>query len=261
MARDASDAVSEPVQADRWEAEAADWIAWARTPGHDAYWDYSPRFFEWIVPRPAGWTLEIGCGEGRVARDLSSRGHRVVAVDPAPSLVAAARAADPRGRYVRADGAHLPFAEGIFETVVAYNSLMDVDDMPATVAEAARVLVPGGWLCVCVTHPMNGPGSFDGPEVDSPFAIAGSYLGTHEFDGTFERDGLTMRFRGFSHSLESYARALEAAGLVIERIREPAPTDAAVAADPTAARWRRIPMFLFLRAVKPGEGGGTREPR
>src|SRR5262249_54862200 len=34
-----------------WEEEARNWIAWARTPGHDAYWDYSPRFFE-LVPPP-----------------------------------------------------------------------------------------------------------------------------------------------------------------------------------------------------------------
>jgi ubiquinone/menaquinone biosynthesis C-methylase UbiE len=38
------------------------------------------------------------------------------------------------------------------DLVVAYNSLMDVDDMPTTVREAARILRPGGRLRVCVTH-------------------------------------------------------------------------------------------------------------
>ena len=37
--------------------------------------------------------------------------------------------------------------------MVAYNSLMDVADMPGAVAEAARVLQPGRPLCICVTHP------------------------------------------------------------------------------------------------------------
>jgi len=47
-----------------WEREARNWIAWARTPGPDSYWEYSPSFFQ-IVPPPGRATLEIGCGEGR----------------------------------------------------------------------------------------------------------------------------------------------------------------------------------------------------
>jgi len=37
-------------QAELWESEAENWIAWARAPAHDAYWDYSPGFFDDIVP-------------------------------------------------------------------------------------------------------------------------------------------------------------------------------------------------------------------
>ena len=73
-----------------WEREAQNWIAWARTPGHDSYWKYSPAFFE-IVPAPWRATLEIGCGEGRVARDLAKRGHRVAGIDASPTLIDAAR--------------------------------------------------------------------------------------------------------------------------------------------------------------------------
>ena len=39
---------------------------------------------------------------------------------------------------------------------------MDFDDMPGAVAEAARVLEPGGHLCVSVTHPVFNAGGFDG---------------------------------------------------------------------------------------------------
>lgn len=44
----------------RWEEEAENWVRWARTPGFDAYWYYSPSFFDEIVPPPMGSTLEIG---------------------------------------------------------------------------------------------------------------------------------------------------------------------------------------------------------
>jgi SAM-dependent methyltransferase len=67
-----------------WESRADDWLSRPRTPGHDAYWYYRNSFFESIAPPPRGITLEVGCGEGRVARDLVARGHRVVAIDGSP---------------------------------------------------------------------------------------------------------------------------------------------------------------------------------
>jgi SAM-dependent methyltransferase len=235
----------------RWEQEAQRWVRWARTPGHDAYWYYSPPFFDTILPRPARRTLEIGCGEGRVARDLARRGHTVVALDTSPTLVGSAKAADPAGCYLLADGAWLPFHDASFDLVVAYNSLMDVSDMPAVIAEAARVLRPSGHLCVSVTHPMSDAGSFAGKQPDAPFTIPGAYLGRRRFEGAFERDGLQMTFHSWCYPLEDYARALGDAGLLIETIREPAASEAAVREHPSFRRWQRLPMFLQLRTVKP----------
>jgi 2-polyprenyl-3-methyl-5-hydroxy-6-metoxy-1,4-benzoquinol methylase len=63
-----------------FEDRAQAWLAWARTPGHDAYWVYRDAFFA-LVPEPGVATLEVGCGEGRVTRDLNARGHRVTALD------------------------------------------------------------------------------------------------------------------------------------------------------------------------------------
>jgi SAM-dependent methyltransferase len=234
----------------QWEQQAQQWVRWARTPGHDAYWYYSPSFLDTVVPRPGRRTLEIGCGEGRVARDLAHRGHTVVALDTSPTLVRAAKAADPTGRYLLADAATLPFHDASVDLVVAYNSLMDVSDMPAVVAEAARVLRPGRHLCVSVTHPLSDAGSFAGQQPKAPFTIPGTYLGRRRFEGTFERDGLQMTFHGWCYPLEDYARALEDAGLLLELLREPAASEAAVSRNPSWRRWQRLPMFLQLRAVK-----------
>jgi SAM-dependent methyltransferase len=233
-----------------FEWQAGSWLRWARTPDHDAYWQYRDAFFDELLPAPGRLTLEVGCGEGRVARDLARLGHTVVALDASPTLVATAAAAHPAGRYLVADAAALPFPDGAFDTVVAYNSLMDVADMPAAVREASRVLAPGRPLCVCVTHPTADAGKFQSKEPDAPFVIPGSYLGRHRFEDTFERDGLQVTFAGWRHSLEEYARALEDAGLVIERLREPAAPPAALAARPGYERWQRLPNFLHLRAVK-----------
>ena len=113
----------------------------------------------------------------------------------------------------------LPFADAAFDLVVTYNVLMDVADMPAAVAEIGRVLTPRGRLCACVTHPFTDAGRWDD---DGRFVVADTYLGgpraVHE---VMEREGLRMTFDGTAFALEDYARALEAAGLAIEAVREP----------------------------------------
>jgi SAM-dependent methyltransferase len=229
-----------------WEPEAENWVRWARTPGHDAYWYYRDGFFDLIVPEPGRRTLEIGCGEGRVARDLAARGHQVAAVDPAHTLLRYAHQDDLAGAYVRADGEALPFPDRSFDIVVAYNSLQVVRDMPATVREAARVLVPRGCLCACVIHPATDLGSFTDDNPDSPFTMRRHYFETARVEDTVHVDGLTLTCRGWTYSLEHYASALEHAGLRIEAIREPRPTEAVHRYE----RWRDIPLFLQFRAAK-----------
>jgi SAM-dependent methyltransferase len=232
-----------------WEGRAAEWLAWARTPGFDAYWRYRDAFFE-LVPPPSGRTLEVGCGEGRVSRDLVARGHRVTALDASPTLLNAAAEQEPGAEYVLGAAEALPFPDASFALVVAYNVLMDVADMAAAVAEAARVLEPGGSLCACVTHPVADAGRFAHDGDDAPFVVDGSYLGARRFEMRMERDGRAMTFDGMAYPLEDYAAALEAAGLAIEAVREPAPAPPAPD-DRDWPRWRRIPMFLMLRCRRP----------
>lgn len=217
-----------------WEEQARNWIAWARRPGFDSYWRYRDAFFE-LVPPAGRATLDLGCGEGRVARDLAARGHRVTGVDASPTLLEAARQAHPEGRYLVADSADLPFPGDSFDLVVAYCVLMDVDDLPGTVAEIGRVLEPGGGLCLAITHPITNTGS----RRDGVFVLDRPYFGRHRFEEEVERDGMRMRFTGWNHPLSAYTTALEDAGLLVEALREPRVGD-----DPT-------PWHLWIRAVRP----------
>ena len=223
-----------------WEDRAAGWIAWARTPGHDDYWLVRDAFFE-LLPTSGGTALEIGCGEGRVCRDLRDLGWSVTGTDASPTLIAAAVAADRESNYAVADAAALPFTNGSFDLVVAYNSLMDVGDMPASVAEAARTLRPGGRLCACVTHPFKEAGAFASREDGAPFVVEGSYFDEGSYEVAAERDGLAFAFASRTFTLASYARALEEAGLLLEALREPAGRD---------DRDTRVPQFLLWRARK-----------
>jgi SAM-dependent methyltransferase len=234
-----------------WEANAAAWIAWARKPGHDSYWQFHRDLFLELLLPPTGRTLDVGCGEGRLARDLAALGHDVVAVDASPTMLAAAREAAPELELQLADAAELPFGDGAFDLVVAFMSFQDVDDLDGAIRAAARVLAPGGRLCLAIVHPLNSAGAFETRTATSPFVIEGSYLDESVTDETFERDGLAMRSVSRHRPLQRYTEVLAANGLLIERLREPALPESGFNGE-HSPRWRRIPLFLHVRAVKPG---------
>ena len=233
-----------------WERNAQAWLSWARTPGHDSYWQFHRDQFLELLPPPGRRTLDLGCGEGRLARDLKALGHDVVAVDASSTLTAAARDADPELDVRVADAAALPFAPGELDLVVAFMSLQDMQDLPGAVREAARVLEPGGRLCLAIVHPFNSAGRFEGDDAASPFVVEGSYLAESYYADSLARGGLEMEFVSAHRPLEAYTEALANAGLLIERLREPALPDHAIA-KPRGRRWQRLPIFLQIRALKP----------
>jgi ubiquinone/menaquinone biosynthesis C-methylase UbiE len=224
-----------------WESEASNWIAWARTPGFDSYWRFHRDEFLPLLPAPGKLTLDVGCGEGRLSRDLASLGHRVVGVDPAPTLLAAAREGDPVGEYVDGTAENLPFENGAADLVVAFMSLMELDDIRSATMEIARVLEPGGALVAAVVHPLNSA-TLPRDEDTDRFRIR-AYRGTQPYSDSINRNGLKMTFRSFHYSLEDYWRAIRDAGFVVDELRE--------IYDDAHPLWRELPLFLHLRALKP----------
>lgn len=110
--------------------------------------------------------LEVGSGTGPVCRELAGWpgiGH-VVGVDPSLFLVERARelaAAMPNLRFEQADGRDLPFEASSFDLVVFHTTLCHVPGPEAALAEANRVLRPGGWLAI-----------FDGDYATATVALA-----------------------------------------------------------------------------------------
>jgi SAM-dependent methyltransferase len=152
---------------------------------------------------------------------------------------------------VVADAAALPFCRSAFDLVVAYMSLHDIDRMPQAVAEIARVLDRGGRLGMAIVHPLSSAGSFSGKEATAPFVISGSYLDQVPVTWVSDRGGIRITFHSEHRPVEAYSRALETAGMLIESIREVRISDKLAADDPSDRRWRRIPLFLHIMAIRP----------
>ncbi|HEX3453971.1 MAG TPA: methyltransferase domain-containing protein [Gaiellaceae bacterium] len=233
-----------------WEQNAPEVIAWFRTPDHDSYWLYHREQFFDLMPPPGRLTLDIGCGEGRLSRDLKAHGHAVVALDGSPTMVAAAKEADPEIEVVLGDAADLPFPDGYADLAIAFMSLQDVEDAAGAIGEAARVLESGGRLCFAIVHPFGSAGQFEGDEADSPFVVRGSYLDRFRWRDELDRDGLQVTFESAHRPIGWYFAALESAGFLVERLRETDIPDEALKL-PRSSRWQRMPLFLHVRAVKP----------
>ncbi len=93
---------------------------------------------------------DIGCGDGAMGRIMAARGAHVAGIDVKQDVIAKAQAAAPVSDETFALGSadHMPFEDASRDLVVFVNSLhhMDPDQQRRAVAEARRVLVPGGEL-------------------------------------------------------------------------------------------------------------------
>jgi SAM-dependent methyltransferase len=229
---------------DAWRARAAQWLEFARTPGHDVFFaQMNLPWFAELLPAAGRRTLDVGCGEGRLGRLLASHGHTVCGIDSSQLLVDAARQAGGYDELICSDagGVSLPWDDGSFDLAVAHMVLQDMTDPAACIAEVARVLGPDGVFCVAIPNPVNAP--------------AGSrarYFDETRGATTVARDGVTMEFVWIDRPLSFYTEALARSGFVIERLREPRPSADTVTRHPVLAAARDTPFSLHLRCRHAG---------
>lgn len=238
---------------DTWDHQADEWAAFARSPDHDHfYWAFNrPQFLD-LLPLPGRLTVDVAAGEGRLTAELAALGHRVVAIDGSPRLAAMARERPELRAVAVADASALPLADGRADLVVAFMCLQDISDLASAVVELARLLSPGGRLCAAIAHPIRSGGNFQAKTGDAAFTISRSYFDQRPWLWSHSHSGMAVSLPGVHRPLSAYTMALEQAGLLIESIREPAPTEEVVAGRTPLARWQRVPCFLHIRAVKPG---------
>jgi SAM-dependent methyltransferase len=239
---------AEPAKSarDHWERHADGWIALTHD---DPQYEYlnKPTFLE-LLPAPRRLTIEVGCGEGRVSRELAGRGHRVLGFDASPALARTARAQSVTLPVGVADIAQLPIATGAADLVVCFMVLMDIEDLDGAVAELARVMAPDGTLAVGILHPIMTSGLFVPGDEYKTFYM-GEYAKPMQHVLDIERtSGGIFRLRVEHRPIDHYSRAFEAAGLAITAMREPIPSAELAAERPEFTNALRVPAFLHLLA-------------
>jgi SAM-dependent methyltransferase len=242
----------DPVPAaDLWEQHAAWWQV-AFTDGADA--EYTEQILPMAAEHLAGCAdvLDVGTGEGQIARLAAASGARVVGVDPAWAQLVVARERAGGPVLVRAGAAGLPLATGSFDAVVACLVFEHIADADAAIAEVARVLRPGGRFLFFLNHPLlqvPGSGWIDDHILDEQYWRVGPYLVEDTSLEEVEKDV----FLPFVHRpLSRYVNAMAANGLVIRHMAEPAPPPGFLERAGEYREAATIPRLLFMQAEKVG---------
>lgn len=142
-----------------------------------------------VAAQLCGPILDVGCGEGRLASLLADR-IPWVGVDSSPVQLAA----NPYRPLVRADMRALPFRDEAFAEVTHLWCLYHLADPVVAIAEAARVLAPGGRYFACCAARTNDPeimpegyppSSFDAEEAAEVVAAVFGQVELERWDGMF----------------------------------------------------------------------------
>jgi SAM-dependent methyltransferase len=232
-----------------WEAHS-EWWARTFTSGAD------PEYEHQLLPlvdhhlRGAERVLDVGCGEGQVARAVAGGRRLVVGIDPAPAQLGRAVSRGGGPTFVRAPGERLPFRDGSFDAAVCCLVIEHVPDVDAVFAEVARVLGAGGRFLLLVNHPMFqgiGSGLVDDHILGERYWRVGPYL---REDVVVEEVDPGVHIPFAHRPLSGYLNPLADLGLLLTRMEEPAPLPQFLNGSLDPDLESVIPRLLLLRVER-----------
>jgi len=234
-----------------WDEHAQWWID-GFTNGAD------PEYVEQIIPLAVEElvgrhkVLDLGCGDGQIARALAAQGSDVLGVDPTQLHIDIAIERGGGPRYLLGGATDIPADDNSFDAVVACLVFEHIDQMDEAMTEVARVLKPEGQFSFFLNHPLlqtPGSGWIDDHIIDPPeqYWRIGPYLVETESIEEVEKD---VYIRFIHRPLSRYVNALIANGMTLERMVEPSPPAGFLARAPEYALAHTVPRLLYLRSTK-----------
>ncbi|MBL8065212.1 MAG: class I SAM-dependent methyltransferase [Chthonomonadaceae bacterium] len=138
-----------------WESSVEAWIVEQGEHGDESRREILDPVVDSILSSVDGLKiLDVGCGEGRYARKLKSRGAIVTGIDSSPLFIEACKKLDVNGDYVLGPAERLPFVDESFDVVLSYLTLMDIDDDLAAIDQMCRVARRGGEVVIVAISNM-----------------------------------------------------------------------------------------------------------
>jgi SAM-dependent methyltransferase len=230
-----------------WERNAR-W--WQREYSDGADPEYTAQILPLVAHhlRGARRVLDVGCGEGQVARHVAGPGVEVVGLDPTMAQVSVARERAGGPFYARARAEALPCRSGAFDAVLVCLALEHVDAFETAIDEVARALEPGGRFVLLLSHPLlQAPGSgwIDDRILGEHYWRIGAYL-LDDIAVDVVAPDVELVF--IHRPLSRYVHAMGRAGLLIDDMEEPAPPPQFLTETGGFSGAETIPRVLLVRA-------------
>jgi ubiquinone/menaquinone biosynthesis C-methylase UbiE len=222
----------------QYEAFADDFDKHAETSFANAHYD-RPACLGLLGDVAGRTVLDVACGPGYYAEELTARGATVIGFDLSPRMVELSRRRVPGGDF-RVHNVAEPLdwlPSGSVDLVLFALAIDYVDDRVAALCELRRVLRPDGALVFSRQHPTS-----------DWLRKGGGYYDVRVVDELWSNGAWRVRY--WVLPLERTCEELHEAGFLIERLHEPRPTEEAARLDPDDyERLQREPGFLAIRAI------------
>lgn len=137
---------SQAIQAHLWGRSPQAWATIQEATGQAGY-DHALQLLQ--LTR-AHQLLDIGCGSGLFCSEASRFTSHVTGFDATPELLDEARKRAPALTFLAGEMEELPFPDAQFDVVTGFNSFQYAADVPKALADAARILKPGGKLIAMI---------------------------------------------------------------------------------------------------------------
>ena len=247
-----------------WERVATWYDGWVGDRGSTYHRELGiPAVLDLLQPRRGERILDVGGGQGVLARPLVEAGASVTVVDASPRLVAAAKRRHGRlrgARFLVGDARRLPAVADLeaagHDAATFLLSIQDMDPLEDVITGVEWALAPRGRVVIVMTHP-----AFRQPRHSGWGYDEGRKLTYRRIDGYLEELAVPMKSlggglptRSFHRPISTYVNALAEAGFATDAMLElpdlPPERRPGRAARGDARANAEIPIFLGLRAVR-----------